>query len=85
MAGENCASACPTKDHATFGECVRGVRTVWCREAAGLDASAERRKDRELAEYRRLKREGSQPASTRRGDLERAKRMSDRAGKAYSA
>lgn len=26
MKGENCSSTCPTKNHETFGECIRAKR-----------------------------------------------------------
>lgn len=35
----NCTSGCPTKDHATWGECVRakGLRVAYCNSAKGHD------------------------------------------------
>lgn len=45
-----CSTGCPTKDHATWGECVRAknTRVAWAASARGLDATAERKKDAEL-------------------------------------
>jgi len=71
--GENCRSACPTRDHESWGACAR---------AANLQVGpAERDKriawDRDLAEYRRARTQGMQPKSVRRPAVEAAKIASD--------
>lgn len=49
------------------------------------DAMAQKKWDAELASYKAARAQGVQPATTRTPDIERAMRMSDKAGKAYNA
>lgn len=49
------------------------------------DATAQKKWDRELQKYRDARSQGIQPAGTTTTAVERAVRMSDRAGKAYDA
>lgn len=49
------------------------------------DATAQKKWDAELQAYRDARAQGIQPSGTTRPAIERAVRMSDRAGKAYDA
>jgi len=71
--------------HLTFGACVRakGIRIGWCQSVKGLDATAERLKDRELALYKSARDQRIQPDGTTTAQVERALEMSDRTGRAY--
>lgn len=74
-------------DCATFGECVRakGLRIGWSRSASGLDLSAEKAKDKELALYASAVKQGVQPAGTRTPQIRHALERSEQTGKAYDA
>jgi len=76
-------SACEC--HATYGAHLRdkNIRVGWSRSAAGLDLSAEKSVQRELAKYRDARRQGIQPDTTRTRDIERAVRISNETGSAY--
>lgn len=82
-----CSSACLTQDHRTLGECMRnkGVRAVGVDISKGFDADTQKTWDRNLDAYRSARTEGIQPASTDRAAVDRAVRLSDAAGEAYSA
>lgn len=82
-----CRTGCPTKDCGSYAECCRasGVRVAYAQSAKGLDFSSAKRLSNELAEYRQLKSEGVQPQGTSRWALDRAKAISDVAGKPYNA
>lgn len=73
--------------HETFGACIRAknIRVAYCQSSRGLDASAEKSKERELAEYASARKHGIQPASTFTKDVRHAVEMSERTGAAYDA
>jgi len=85
--GENCSSNCPTKDHESFGACLRakGARVAYCSSASNQDYTTQKRWDKSLDRYRAARAEGIQPASTRPDAVERAVRLSDAAGSAWTA
>lgn len=85
--GENCTASCPTRNHATWGECVRGkgLNIGYCRSAAGWDATRQKQWDSDLNAYASARSEGIQPAGTNRRQVEDAKILSDVSGKAYQA
>jgi hypothetical protein len=82
-----CISACPTQDHASWGACRRanGLAVTYCRSATNPrnDATYVKKWDRELDLYQNVRKEGIQPDSTRRPDIEYAMKASDRTGVAY--
>lgn len=84
--GDNCATACLTKDHQTFGECVRsaGIKVGYCGQG-GLDASAEKKWQRELAEYKSARAQGVQPSGTKLADTRRAMEISEKTGVAWQS
>lgn len=73
--------------HETFGACLRAknIRIGYCQSSRGLDASSEKSKERELADYKDARRQGVQPASTFTKDVREAMDVSDRTGVAYDA
>lgn len=82
-----CEHDCPT-----YGAHLRnkGISFNGCfptrSDGAGRgDATAQRKWDNELQRYRDARAQGIQPATTRTPDIERAVRMSNKAGKAYDA
>lgn len=80
-----CRTGCRARDHSSYGECLRdaGVRTYLASPSKGLDGTAQRRWDGELAAYRSARAQGIQPDGTTRKAVENAVRASDRAGAAY--
>ncbi len=82
--GANCSSSCPTKNHRTFGECVRGKRlnVGYCGQGGG-DLTAQKKWDRELDAYRDARRQGIQPDGTTMPKIEHAIRESEKHGMAY--
>lgn len=87
MSGEHCTSACKTRDHATWGECVRdkGIRVAWAQEHKGRDLTIQKKADKNLDEYAKARSYGIQPKSTRPADVQHAVRVSDETGTAYKA
>lgn len=82
--GKNCTSGCKTRDHSSWGECMRAKNAVvaYCGIAGG-DATAEKRWDNELSAYRDARKQGIQPDGTTMPKIEAALRASDKAGAAY--
>lgn len=78
----NCSSACVTKDHKTFGECMRakGVQLGDVKGDGGTSSL-----DSRLSAYDSARRQGIQPATTRLRDVNAAVRISERAGRAFDA
>ena len=61
----NCSTGCPTPGaHATWGECMRAknTRVGWAASASGLDASKEKRFQRNLQNYRDARAQGARPS-----------------------
>lgn len=85
--GENCASACETRDHATWGECRRAanMNVSYCQSHKGADATRQKQWDRELNEYRDAKRQGISPRTTKTRDIRAAVDFSNKTGVAFSA
>jgi hypothetical protein len=62
--GQNCRSGCPTKNHATWGECARAAEIQI--DKHGLqNRNLELDKDRRLTRYADARKVGLQPKSTR--------------------
>lgn len=82
----NCSSGCLTKDHATYGECIRSksFRIAYCQSASNLDASRQKRWDKELDAYRSAVAQGIEPDSTAGRDIRKAVEWSNETGIAYS-
>lgn len=85
--GENCSSTCKTKDHSTWGECVRAknLKTAYMAEWKGSDATAQKKADKNLDAYANARKNGIQPKSTRPNDVQTAIRVSDKTGTAFKA
>lgn len=81
-----CRTGCPTQDHATWGECARAAqfKVAYCGIGGG-DATAEKKLQKELSEYRAAKKQGIQPATTSTRDIRKAVEISNRTGTAFQA
>ena len=82
-----CSTGCPTKNHATYGECMRSKRQMvgFAREAYGADKTRDKLWDKELDTYAALRRQGIQPDGTGMAKLEFAQKMSEEHGMAYGS
>lgn len=87
MLGKDCAASCLTRDHASWGECIRSQnqKIAYCRSAHGHDRTLQKGWDSDLDAYKQARSEGIQPASTRRRDVTDALRISDHLGGAFQA
>lgn len=82
--GKNCTAGCKTKDHASWGECMRAKNAIIAYAGiGGGDASAQKRWDNELQAYRDARAQGIQPDGTTMPKIQAALDASDRAGAAY--
>jgi hypothetical protein len=77
--GDNCASACTTRDHATFGECLRGFGVL------GAATARNNAWDKELHAYQDAVKQGIQPAGTTQKKVDDAVRISHELGRPYNA
>lgn len=82
-----CRTGCATRDHRSYGECLRAasLQVGWSRSATDvtLDRSFEKRKLRELDLYKQARDAGIQPDGTSTGKIRFAMDQSDKAGMAY--
>lgn len=80
-----CSTGCPTKDHESWGECIKAKNAgiAYAASARGSDFSASKRWDAELNAYREARSQGIQPDGTTMGKIRQALDMSDKAGAAY--
>lgn len=85
--GENCSAGCITRDHDSFGACMRAknTRVAYCQSVIGHDATRQKKWDNDLAAYRDARRQGVQPAGTGRDSVDRAMKISEQTGVAYQA
>lgn len=79
--GKRCSSACPTKDHATFGECMRSKNLQLNPNLA--DTGRTKAWDNELQAYRNARAQGIQPEGTTMAKIEKAERISQETGQAF--
>lgn len=84
----SCASTCQTRDHSSYGACLRSKRlSVMGLESTNPSFTREREKDwnSELDLYEQARKEGIQPATTQRKDIEAAMQISDTFQKPFQA
>lgn len=82
-----CSSGCPTKDHESFGACMRSksVRPTYVDHIKGFSYDKEKQWNRDLDAYADARAQGIQPSGTSREAVDRAVRLSDAAGVAWDA
>lgn len=84
----SCASTCPTQDCPSYGACLRSKRlSVTGLESTSPSFTRERERDwnSELDLYEQARKEGIQPATTQRKDIEAAMQISDTFQKPFQA
>ena len=77
-----CSSTCRTKDHPTYGACLR-AKNLRTSALDGDTSVAQKAADKSLDDYAKARSYGIQPASTRAHDVQAAIRVSDATGSAY--
>ena len=70
--GLRCSAACLTKDHKTFGECMRSKRLNLAPNLS--DTVTQKRWDKELDSYESARRQGIEPAGTKQHQIDAAMR-----------
>jgi len=75
--GKNCSAGCPTRDHRTWGECVRGKRLNLNPNLA--DTQRQKSWDKELDSYESAVRQGVQPDGTKQRQIDAAMKAAEAA------
>lgn len=81
--GLRCSSSCVTKDHRTFGECMRSKHLNLNPNLA--DTQRQKRWDRELDSYEAARKQGVEPKGTSQKMVDEAMKISEATGVAYQA
>lgn len=76
----NCSAVCHTRDHATFGACLRSKGI----QIGDLGSGARKQWDSDLTAYADARKQGIQPSGVDRASVDRAVRISDKDGVAFS-
>jgi hypothetical protein len=82
----NCTSSCKTKDHANYGECMRSNTPMFVGvnpTKTGWDQDKVKKDEKEIQSYWDATRQGIEPRSTRKKDIDAAVKLSNEAGKAF--
>lgn len=83
--GLRCSAACQTKDHRTFGECMRAKNLKLSPQINDSYGSSQAAWDKELDSYESAVRQGVQPRGTKQAQIDDAMKKSDTTGVAYQA
>ena len=73
--GKNCSASCPTKDHLTFGECMRAKNLHLNPNLA--DTGRQKAWDKELDAYDSARRQGVEPEGTTMKEVDKAMRKAE--------
>lgn len=76
-----CSSGCKTKNHKSYGECMRAKNVG----KDYIDVSLQKRADKNLDNYERARKYGIQPKSTQQRDVDTAIAISEKTGDAFQA
>lgn len=79
----NCSSGCLTRNHKTFGECMRAKNLNLNPNLANTNKTIST--ERELQAYRDARRQGVRPDGTTMAKVEQAMKISEATGKAYGS
>ena len=82
----NCTSSCKTKDHTNYGECMRSNTPMFVGvnpTKTGWDQDKVKKDEKEIQSYWDATRQGIEPRSTRKKDIDAAVQLSNDAGKAF--
>lgn len=73
----NCSSGCPTKNHKTFGECMRAKSLQVSPHVNDSYSSRQTSWDRDLDHYEKAVDNGLQPSGTQRWQVDKAIREAE--------
>ena len=82
----NCTSSCKTKDHASYGECLRSNTPMFVGvnpTKTGWDQDKVKKDEKEIQSYWDATRQGIEPRSTRKKEIDAVVKLSNEAGKAF--
>lgn len=75
--GKNCSATCQTKDHRTFGACMRSKRLNLAPNLS--DTNTQKQWDKELDAYESARRQGVEPEGTTMQKVDQAMREAEAA------
>lgn len=76
-AGSNCSATCVTKDHITYGECLRAKNLQLSPQLNEVYGSKQKKWDRDLDHYDSAIRQGLSPEGTQRHQVDAAFREAE--------
>lgn len=82
----NCTSGCKTQDHESYSDCLMSKNTGFAGcfpTRQGWDKDRENADKKELDSYYSAIRQGIEPISTKKKDIDAAVKLSNEAGKAF--
>lgn len=83
----NCTSSCKTKDHENYGDCIRANMPMFDGSVSPTKSktsiAALKADEKELSSYFDATRQGIEPVSTRKRDIDAAVRFSNETGVAF--
>ena len=80
-----CASSCNTKDHPTYGECLRSQELGTLYIVSNVSATEAKAFDAEIQAYRSAVRQGVEPDGSRMPQIQEAMRISNETGVPYKS
>lgn len=86
MSNPNCRSGCKTQDHESYSDCLQSANFSFAGcfpTRQGWDKDKEKKWDSELDSYYSAVRQGVEPISTKKKDIDAAMMLSNEAGKAF--
>jgi hypothetical protein len=86
MSNPNCRSGCKTQDHESYSDCLQAANFGFAGcfpSRQGWDKDKEKRDNKEIQSYWDATRQGIEPRSTRKKDIDAAVKLSNEAGKAF--
>lgn len=78
--GANCSSGCLTKDHKTFGECMRGKNLQLSPAVNDTYGTRQKAWDKELDNYESAVRQGIHPKGTKQHHVDAAMKEAEAIG-----
>lgn len=75
--GINCSAACPTRDHKTYGECLRAKSIQLSPHINSEYGKKQKQWDKDLDHYESATRQGLQPEGTQRHQVDQAIREAE--------
>lgn len=82
-----CSSSCRTRDHESYGDCLRSknLKTAVSIPGKGYDRSREKAWSSRLDSYRAARAQGITPTGTKTSQIKAAVEFSDKTGTAFKA